>query len=144
MVTDFEHTVIPDEVTIPNFVVAVIFLFAAAPHTISQGWLSSLYGLLFFAGFIFLFAVFGGMGYGDVMAALGFGVIFGWPLSAVALFLGIICGGLIAIPLWIKLKLQKKDTRKAEMPFGPWLFLGCYISLFFGSELQSWYVSLYR
>jgi leader peptidase (prepilin peptidase)/N-methyltransferase len=142
MVTDFEHTVIPYEVSIPNFAAALLFLFLAAPHTISSGWLSSLYGLLLFAGFIFIFALFGAMGDGDVHVALGFGIIFGWPLSAVALFLGIVCGGMVAIPLWLKLKMQGKDTKKAEMPFGPWLFLGCYICLFFGNELLTWYLGL--
>ena len=143
MVTDFEHTVIPLEVSIPNGLIAIIFLFAAAPHTISGGWLSSLYGLLVFAGFIFMFAYFGLMGYGDVDVALGFGIIFGFPLSAVALFLGILSGGLIAIPLWIKLKLQGQPTRGAQMPFGPWLFLGCYICLFFGDAILQWYLQFY-
>ncbi len=144
MVTDFEHTVIPYEVSIPNGIAAVLFLWLAAPNTISAGWLSSLYGLLLFAGFIFIFAFFGAMGDGDVDVALGFGVIFGFPLSAVALFLGILSGGLIAIPLWLRLKLMGKDTRKAQMPFGPWLFLGCYISLFFGNEIMQWYMGFYQ
>ncbi|MCB1218301.1 prepilin peptidase [bacterium] len=143
MVTDFEHTEIPYEVSIPNGIAAVLFMFLAAPHTISQGWLSCLYGLLFFAGFIFIFALFGGMGYGDVDVALGFGVLFGWPLSVVALFLGILSGGIIAIPLWLSLKLRGKDTKTAAMPFGPWLFLGCYVSLFFGTMIKDWYLSTF-
>ncbi|MEZ5339783.1 MAG: prepilin peptidase [bacterium] len=143
MVTDFEHTVIPDEVWLPNFIAAVIFMFAAAGHTISQGWLSSLYGLLLFAGFIALFWAFGGMGFGDVLVAFGFGVIFGWPLSVVALFLGILSGGIIAIPLLIYIRLIQKRKDRAEMPFGPWLFLGCYVSLFFGTMIKDWYLSTF-
>lgn len=143
MVTDFEHTLIPDEVWLPNLIAAVVFMFAAAPNTISQGWLSSLYGLLMFAGFIALFWFFGGMGFGDVLVALGFGIIFGWPLSNVALFLGILSGGIVAIPLLIYVRLVQKKKGRAEMPFGPWLFLGCYISLFFGTAIKDWYLSTF-
>lgn len=143
MVTDFEHTVIPLEVSIPNGIASILFLWLAGSHAISAGWLSSLYGLLLFAGFIFIFAFFGAMGYGDVDVALGFGILFGFPLSGVALFLGILCGGLIAIPLWLRLKLMGKETKKAEMPFGPWLFLGCYITLFWGSDILEWYMGFF-
>ena len=64
------------------------------------------------------------------------GVFLGLKGTAVALagavFLGGVIGGLLI--------LTKIKGRRDHMPFGPFLALGCFISLFYADQLISWYV----
>jgi len=67
----------------------------------------------------------GGMGWGDVKMAGLMGLATGFPIIFVALFIGIVIGGLVAIGL-ILLKLRgRKDT----IPFGPFLAIGAMAAL---------------
>jgi leader peptidase (prepilin peptidase)/N-methyltransferase len=54
----------------------------------------------------------------------------------IALFLGIISGGIVAAVLLITRRKQRKDT----VPFGPFLCLGALITLLWGSNILNWYM----
>jgi len=78
----------------------------------------------------------GGMGGGDVMLAGLIGMVTGFPLVFVALFLGIVGGGLVAVSLLL-LRLR---TRKDPIPFGPFLAAAAMITLIWGGPIYEWYV----
>ena len=77
-------------------------------------------------------------GGGDIklMAAAGF--LLGWPATLVAAFIGICIGGVYGAYL---LLLRKKGPRQ-HFAFGPALCCGIALSLFFGSPLIAWYLSM--
>jgi len=78
------------------------------------------------------------MGWGDVKLAAFMGAATGFPIIFVALFVGIILGGVVGILL---LALRKKG-RKQAIPFGPFLAAGTMASLLWGSTILQWYLGL--
>ena len=80
----------------------------------------------------------GGFGYGDVTLAGLIGLIFGFPMGIVALFVGIFIGGLFAIILLI---IRRK--RKQFIPYGTFLGLGPMAILLWGNEIIGWYLGLF-
>lgn len=104
-------------------------------------------GVLFFSSFaislFFLFLVVvtkgRGMGEGDIKLGFLIGLLNGFPLNVVAVFLGFIFGALYSVVLIFLRKKTVKDT----IAFGPFLILGSMVSLFFGGELLNWYLNLF-
>lgn len=80
----------------------------------------------------------GGMGGGDVMLAGLIGMVTGFPLVFVALLLGILSGGLVAIFLLI----FRLRTRKEPIPFGPFLAAAAMVTLLWGLPIYNWYTGL--
>lgn len=97
VIIDFATGLIPDEINVAQFVGAWLFLLLCYGHTISPGWQSSLTGMFVLSLFFLVLWYFGGMGLGDVLLAIGLGVVFGWQLVIAVGFLGIIIGGTVAI-----------------------------------------------
>jgi leader peptidase (prepilin peptidase)/N-methyltransferase len=81
----------------------------------------------------------GGMGLGDVKMAALMGVMLGYPVIFVAVFLAVISGGLVAIALM----LLKVKGRKQTIPFGPFLALGTFLALFWGQMIMDWYLGFF-
>ena len=79
-----------------------------------------------------------GMGGGDVKLAGAIGLLGGYPGALIALWLGVVSGGIVAIGLLVMRKLGRKDT----MPFGPFLALGAVAALLAGGEITTWYQNL--
>jgi len=94
-------------------------------------------GLVLFL--LILFVSRGGMGWGDVKMAALMGLVLGYPLIFVALFLAVVFGGLIAVLLLV----FKMKGRKQGIPFGPFLALGAVITLLWGADILSWYLGLF-
>ena len=80
-----------------------------------------------------------GMGMGDIKLAGLIGLVTGFPLVLVALFIGIVIGGLVAIVLLI---LRKKG-RKDFIPYGVFLGIGPIVVLLWGNEILSWYLGFF-
>ena len=78
------------------------------------------------------------MGFGDVKLAFLMGLFLGWPNILVALFLAFFIGAIIGIGLIA----TGKKTLKSEVPFGPFLVAGTFISLFWGQNIINWYLNL--
>ena len=77
------------------------------------------------------------MGWGDVKLAGFIGIAAGYPLIFVAIFLAVVCGGLIAAVLL----LTKIRGRKEAIPFGPFLAVAAIATLVWGSDLLNWYLA---
>ena len=78
------------------------------------------------------------MGLGDVTLAGLIGFTTGFPLVFVALLLGILSGGLVAITLLL-LRLRKG---KDPIPFGPFLAVATMVTLLWGKGILDWYTNL--
>jgi leader peptidase (prepilin peptidase)/N-methyltransferase len=156
LVTDLEKMLLPNVITYPGFIIVFVLSVAVmalnfeprwAFHIPATGFFSLLNNYLVSAllgaltGFILLLLVAvvsrGGMALGDVKLAGLIGLMTGFPNIFVALFVGIIGGGLIAGLLLLS-RLRK---RKDPMPFGPFLCLGGMVALLWGTEILKWYLS---
>lgn len=154
-VIDLEKGIIPNSITYPFILIAILvttFLGSSINNDVFLidyfGWrqnlpfLASLFdsligGVLAFV-FLLLIAIVsrGGMGIGDVKLAAMIGFMTAFPVVILALFLGIISGGVVAAVLLITRRKQRKDT----VPFGPFLCLGALIALLWGSNIFNWYL----
>jgi leader peptidase (prepilin peptidase)/N-methyltransferase len=139
---DLEHQLILDVVVYPAMVLAFIFSFF---WTGFSGWpaMGVLNALLGGAvGFAFMLVPFlisrGGMGGGDVMLAALIGLVVGYPLVIVALLMGILAGGVVAVCL-LALGIKK---RKDPIPFGPFLAAAAMVTLIWGLPILEWYTGL--
>ena len=142
-VIDLEHGLILNKVVYPGIVIAL--LLALLPHPWLTQWVvtgianAALGGAV---GFVILFLIAivsrGGMGWGDVKLAALIGLATGFPLVFFSLIMGAILGGIVAVALMI----AKKKTRRETIPFGPFLAVAAMITLLWGSDILSWYLTL--
>ena len=134
-VIDLEQGLILNKLVYP----ASIFALATVPLRPELTIINSLIGGGIGLSLLFLPVIIsrGGMGWGDVKMAGLMGLATGFPIIFVALFIGIVIGGLVAIGL-ILLKLRgRKDT----IPFGPFLAIGAMAALLWGNIIWDWYTS---
>jgi prepilin signal peptidase PulO-like enzyme (type II secretory pathway) len=142
-VTDLEQGLILNKVVYPGMVVALLLALYPLP------WLSepmgmriaysALGGAIGFAIFLLIAIVSrGGMGWGDVKLAALIGLATGFPLVFLAIIMGAILGGIVAVALVI----AKKRKRRQTIPFGPFLAVAAMVTLLWGSNILSWYVGL--
>lgn len=78
----------------------------------------------------------GAFGGGDIKLTGACGLLLGWKLNLVSLFLAVLTGGLYGIFLLG----TKRKGRKDHFAFGPFLCLGMLIALFWGDSLLEWYL----
>ncbi len=156
-VTDLEQFILPNIVTYPALLLvglvalavtlthyrlpwAIFFAGSGFTAVFNNFILCALAGGLCGALLLFLVVVLskGGMGMGDVVLAGLLGLMVGFPLVFIALFLSILAGGIIAAALLI----SRRKKRREMMPFGPFLCLGGIVTLLWGKELLGWYLGL--
>lgn len=165
MFIDAEHMILPNVITYPMFVLALVvrillpiamgsdvFGDSAVWPTSNMSeyplWLVSLAGALLgaLAGGGFLWAVgevwkrlrgVEAMGLGDVKMMLGVGALLGWHLTLLTIFFGAFGGALIGSVL---ITLRKDKDLQSHIPFGIFLGSGAIVSMLFGSQLIAWYI----
>ncbi len=140
---DLKTQLIPNTLTLFGLIVGILFRVTQAVLLASN--IPLMEGSLgFLAGAVPLFIIIvlsrGGMGAGDLKLMAVVGLFLGSSLTLLTLFYASITGGVVALFLLI----LKKKGRKSTIPFGPFLVLGTYISIFVGQQVWSWYLSLYR
>lgn len=140
---DLDTHKLPNKIVLPAYpVVAVLVCFA----TLLMGWewtsvIRAALGALILYILYFVLCVIGGMGFGDVKLAGLLGISLGWlgwGYLIVGGFLPFVLGGLYAIVLLV----LRRVGRKSGIPFGPWMILGWYLSLFVTEPLSAWYLTL--
>jgi leader peptidase (prepilin peptidase) / N-methyltransferase len=136
-VIDLEHTLLLNIIVYPTAIIAFIIGFFLPEFSIYKGVLGGACGFVILLIVALIFR--GGMGWGDVKMAGMMGLMTGFPNIFVALMLGIILGGLIAVALI----LLKKKGRKDMIPFGPFLALGALVTLLYGKQILDWYLNLF-
>jgi len=143
-VFDLKHYLIPDKVIYPAilvfgiwYLVSGIFFHSYTKYEILNT-IFSAFGAAFFFLSIVLISRGQWMGAGDIKLAFLMGLFLGWPEILVALFLTFSIGAIIGIILIV---LGKK-TLKSEIPFGPFLVLGTFLSFFFSQKIIGFYLGL--
>ncbi len=168
MFIDAEHMILPNAITYPFFIIAIairiIFPIAFgvdyfgdsnnAPMAGMAGyplWVVSVVGGVLGAlaggGSLWLvgalwkkFRGVDAMGLGDVKMMLGVGMILGWRLSILSIFLAAFVGALIGLAVIAK---QKDRDMQTQIPFGIFLGIGSIVALLFGESLIGWYLNMF-
>jgi prepilin signal peptidase PulO-like enzyme (type II secretory pathway) len=143
-VIDLEFGLILNKVVYPGMVVALLLSLYPWPWLneaiVMRVAYAALGGGIGFAIFLVIAIVSrGGMGWGDVKLAALIGLATGFPLVFVAIIMGAILGGIVAVALMI----AKKRKRRETIPFGPFLALAAMVTLLWGSNILSWYLGLW-
>ncbi len=133
---DLYHKIIPNVITYPAAVLILIADIFLPQPGLSSALIGAGAGALFFLVVLLIYP--NGMGMGDVKLAFVMGLMLGWKLMIVAVWLGCVVGGIIAVSL----VLSKKKNRKDVMAFGTFLSAGAIIALLFGEQIIAWYLSL--
>lgn len=136
---DLKYREIPDQITIPAILYA--FVLAVLFYMITP--VNMLFGVVVGGGiFLLQYVVSKGrwIGGGDIRLGLYMGVLLGWPNILLALLLAYVGGAALSLVLLV----QKKKTMKSEIAFGTFLTGATIFTMFFGSNIVSWYGGLIR
>jgi leader peptidase (prepilin peptidase)/N-methyltransferase len=134
---DFYTMEIPDGTSIALAAAGVLSFFIPV-----LPWWDRLLGVAAAAGPLLLIHIFSkgrAMGMGDVKLMAAAGLILGVKLAFFSLFAAVIFGALLSIFL-LGLKIKKGGD---EIPFVPMLSFGIIFSMFMGTPILSWYLSLF-
>ena len=145
---DLDFQIIPDRITLPGIPLGIIFgsflLLDPFMRHLSLGIKSSFIGAFIGFGFYYLVAEAGyrilkkeAMGGGDIKLMTMIGGFLGWKGVILTTFLGSLSGAIIGVLLM----LIKGREWGSKIPFGPYLALGAFMTLFFGQEIFYWYLS---
>ena len=166
---DAEHMILPNAITYPGIVFAVVARIAIpfltrTPHfddlpSLINGpfegmpiWVASLGGAaigalagggsLWLMGWIWekLRGV-EAMGLGDVKMMFMVGAYLGWRLTILTIFVGVLSGSVIGVLLMAR---QREQNMQMLLPFGIFLGIGAIASLLFGSQIVGWYAGQFR
>ncbi len=143
-VIDLEHGLILNKVVYPGMAVALLLALFLPQPWLTQ-WMipgvanAAIGGGIGFVLFLLIAIISrGGMGWGDVKLAALIGLATGFHLVFIALLMGAILGGVVAIALVV----VKGKKRKEMIPFGPFLSLAAMVTLLWGSHILNWYLGL--
>ena len=141
MVIDLEHRLILNRVVYPAMAVALLTsAFLSQSEIVPNIKYSAIGGGIGLVLFLLIVLISrGGMGWGDVKMAALIGLITGFPLVFVALFLAVVLGGLAAVILLL-LKVKK---RKEGIPFAPFLSIAAIVTLLWGGSILNWYLGMF-
>jgi len=149
-IIDLIHYIIPDEINLFGIIIGLIgstaFPSLVGEQTIINGLLHSVLGISVGFGVLRLVVFIGGivfkkeaMGLGDPKFLAMIGAFLGYKLVLLVIFLSSFLGAVIGGLFILVFRKNKKDT---VVPYGPFLALGAYISLFWGDEIIRWYFGL--
>ena len=133
---DLDHRIIPNKLTGPGAVAAIVLLVALYPDDLVEHLIAAAAA----GGFLLVTAIVypAGMGMGDVKLVGMMGLFLGAavaPAVLISLLLGSVIGAVIIA------RKGAKEGRKTAIPFGPYLAIGGLIGLYVGDAIVDWYVN---
>ena len=166
---DAEHMILPNVITYPGIVFAVVARLAIPfltgnPHfddlpMLMNGlfagwpiWAASLggaaLGALIGGGSLWLMGWtweklrgIEAMGLGDVKMMFMVGAYLGWRLTILTIFMGVFSGSVIGV---VVMMVQGRRDLKMYLPFGIFLGIGAIASLLIGQQIVEWYAGQFR
>lgn len=133
---DLHYLKVSDEILLPAILIGLIATIAQplTPH-IFDALIGAGIGIAFF-GLQILVSKGTWVGLGDLRVAAFMGVILGWKLMVVALFLSYLMGSVVSLGIVIR----KKKFMGVKIPFAPFLVAGTFVTIFFGEAILAWYL----
>ena len=155
---DFDHKLLPDFVTVGGMVLGLLFhglvsiaqfLHDSDIRLFDYSIIQSACGLLFGFGLLWLIRFLGSkafkreaMGLGDVFLMGAVGALFGPVAVLFTLILSSVFGSIVGLSM---VALSKTKFGKfVEIPYGPYICMGCLAWMLYGPELVTAYLRLLR
>lgn len=144
---DYKSQEIPNGFNLTFIILATIYLFTTSYshlepfRVIITAIVAGFFAFLFFWMFVF-FSKETWMGGGDAKLAIGIGLLLGPINTFLAILLASWLGSIYGISVLVREK-SKKKTLSHQIPFGPFLAIGTFLSLLFGSQLTLWYAKIF-
>lgn len=147
---DLDLYIIPDEISYSYFFLAVALSILLPAHLGVTGRFHALFlsllgaliggGGLWLVGWIAkIFMKKEAMGLGDVKLMMMVGAWMGWKATIASVMIASLIGSLVGLGFVIKKRLQIES----RIPFGPFLSLGAFIYMMWGSEIWRWYAHFF-
>ncbi len=140
-VTDLQHRVLPDAVTIPGAIVGWCCSWFSP-----LGWLDSSIGIVVGGTFLFVvsetyYRIRGreGLGMGDVKMLAMIGAFLGWELMLATLMMASVLGSLAGVMM----VMSKRGDVRYALPLGSFLAISATVMLVAGQPILTWYASFY-
>ncbi|MCX6562976.1 MAG: prepilin peptidase [Candidatus Aminicenantes bacterium] len=140
---DYRHKILPDKITFPGIVLALVYSFFRRDLPILQALLGSAVGagfLLLIYGGYYLVRKKEGLGLGDVTMMIMVGAYLGWVKTLLTLILASFVGAFVGILI---IAVKKKDLQYM-LPFGTFLAPAAYVALVWGDRILVAYLSLFQ
>jgi leader peptidase (prepilin peptidase)/N-methyltransferase len=140
---DFYHQILPDEITLPGLLLALIYSLFRTDLNLRQALIGAVAGagfLLFIYAAYYLLRKQEGLGLGDVTMMLLIGAYLGWRQAFFTLILASFVGALVGI-FFI---LYKKKDFQYSLPFGTFLAPTAFAALLWGERIIDAYLSLFK
>ncbi|HZF69879.1 prepilin peptidase [Sulfuricurvum sp.] len=137
-VIDYRYKMVPDSINLSALTVAVI-----SATSLGQVGYNFSNALLFAGGFTLLrfylsyFLKKEAMGEADIMIAATMGALLGVKLGLVAIF----AGAVLALPALLLTQGESEDSK--QLPFIPFLAMGCWVVLMFDTYVTAYLAGLY-
>ena len=133
---DLDTQLLPDQLTLPllwlGLLINIVGVFARLPDAV----IGAAVGYLTLWSVYWLFKLITGregMGYGDFKLLGALGAWFGWQALPMLLLISSVVGAVVGIAILV---VQKKG-RNTAIAFGPYLAIAGLITLFFGRQIQT-------
>lgn len=130
---DIFHQEVPVKVNIFILILGIISLII--DH---EFWASHVIGLFAVSLPMLVLVLLGGMGGGDMKLYAAAGFFIGWRAALLSLVIACLVGAVVSMPYFVK--QRKKGVKHPHVPFVPFIAIGMYIAMFFGSEIIEWYI----
>lgn len=133
---DLHYLKVSDEILLPAILIGLI---ATVATPLTPHFFDALIGIAIpvaFFGLQILVSRGTWVGLGDLRVGAFMGVILGWKLVIVALFLSYLIGSVVSILI----AMRKKKFFGVRIPFAPFLVIGTFLTIFFGEEILEWYL----
>lgn len=140
---DYDHRILPDELTLGGAVVFLIYAFFNPLLTPVNALAAAFGSALVFTGLYFFYLKvrkIEGLGQGDIKMMLLLGAFLGSHKLVIAVLIASIAGLLVGV---FYILFKGKDL-KLKLPFGTFLSFGSYISLLWGADVFESIQSLVR
>jgi prepilin signal peptidase PulO-like enzyme (type II secretory pathway) len=135
---DLKYLKIPEIFTLPTIaLIFIVGLFIPEPGLYNMLIGGAIGGLFF--GFQVWISNEKWLGKGDVQIGILMGLLLGWKLLIVSIFITYIIGSIISVILLS----TKKLGLKSKIPFAPFMIIGTFITIFFGDYLLNLYLNTF-
>lgn len=147
-IIDWRCHIIPNKIIYPSLAFTLILLganslspeiellndlYSYPEPIILSGLMGGICGLVL-SGILFYAAAPGKMGAGDVKLAGLIGLVVGFPIVFVALFIGTVCASMAALYSI----LRRGGNHDNVLPLGPFLAIGAIVTLLWGPDILAW------
>jgi prepilin signal peptidase PulO-like enzyme (type II secretory pathway) len=137
-IVDFKYYLVPTTLVYFASLVALFFAYFAFTQSVFLDHVLAAFAASAFFGLVVILSRGRGMGFGDVVLAFLMGLILGMEGTLTALFIAFLLGAFVAV---ILVALRRKKFGQV-IPFAPFLVIGIFASMFFTSQIVSWYLGM--